>query len=349
MSRAAALFTISATAFVLVVFFFQSTPHFQANRQNDQVAHIRRLGFQMMSPIFDPVMAKVQRIAEEKKSASFASAETELEEQEKKYFNDDGTLNLRLRLMVLFPVLDRSPKDGMLETKELEVWLTQQAIDRLYYKTLRALKFRDQDGDGSISFSDYFPDFTQQDIERNATGHGEPGWWMQQFRNADVDKSGTLSLYEFRDFLHPEDSRNDNIHRWLLTEKIRHIDENNDEILDLDEFTYGVYNTYKSYMEYESSGGGYIPTATELFAKLDLDKDKLLRVEELKPLFRYLCPGELVYAKHYAIFLIQEGDDNGDGKLSLEEMLNHEHIFFSAVYDNGKDDDDQIDGYHDEL
>lgn len=35
--------------------------------------------------------------------------------------------------------------------------------------------------------------------ERNETKHGDAGWWMEQFKNADLDTSGALNLYEFRE------------------------------------------------------------------------------------------------------------------------------------------------------
>lgn len=36
-------------------------------------------------------------------------------------------------------------------------------------------------------------------IERNEMGYGEAGWWMQQFKNADVDRNGTLDFDEFNE------------------------------------------------------------------------------------------------------------------------------------------------------
>lgn len=42
-----------------------------------------------------------------------------------------------------------------------------------------------------------------------------------------------------------------------------------------------------------------------------------------------------------------QSDDNKDGKLTLQEMLNHEDIFYNTVYEN-IDDDDNDDG-HDEF
>ena len=42
-----------------------------------------------------------------------------------------------------------------------------------------------------------------------------------------------------------------------------------------------------------------------------------------------------------------QADDNKDGNLTLEEMMNHEYIFYSTVYDDNDEDFDE--DYHDEL
>ncbi|XP_031115123.1 reticulocalbin-2 [Ipomoea triloba] len=295
----------------------------------------RRLGTQPSAPlIFDPIVARRKGFANPEKS-----------EDDDRYFNDKGRLDTGLRLMVLFPILDKDPRDGFVDTKELEYWNTQQAISRLNYRTQRELLLRDKDGDGSVSFSEYLPQFTDEDMERNETGHGGAGWWMIQFKNADVDRNGTLNLYEFRDFLHPEDTRNDNIRRWLLTEKLRQMDVDKDHRLSLREFERGAYQTYKTYKEFET-GGKDVPSLVEIFTFLDADKDNFLRVEELKPIFHYLNPGELSYARYYTTYLIREADDNKDARLTLDEMLNHDTLFYDTIYDNEKDEDDI---YHDEL
>ncbi|KAM3308957.1 calumenin-A [Capsicum chacoense] len=335
--------TAKITAFIFLVVLF-----IKLNVNNSAYYYTpkglsRRLGLKIRDPIFDPLVAELEQKPKEKKNIN-NSSERSRKKEDDKYFDNDGRLKTTLRLMVLFPILDVAPKDGFIEYKELEVWNTQQTIDRLHYRTWKEMEFRDKDGDGAISFSEYFPQFTNEDIERNETSHGEAGFWMKQFRNADADRNGTLNLYEFRDFMHPEDSRNENIQRWLLREKIRQMDVNNDHKLNRLEFSNGAYNIYKTYLEYETQGSN-IPTPFEAFAKLDFDGDEFLGVEELKPILRYLCPGELSYAKVYTTYLIREADDNKDGKLSLDEILNHESIFYDTVYDNGRNED----VFHEEL
>lgn len=38
--------------------------------------------------------------------------------------------------------------------------------------------------------------------EKNETGHGEAGWWNQQFINADADKNGLLDFDEFNKYIY---------------------------------------------------------------------------------------------------------------------------------------------------
>ncbi|GLU12047.1 hypothetical protein SLE2022_287560 [Rubroshorea leprosula] len=122
------------------------------------------------------------------------------------------------------------------------------------------------------------------------------------------------------------------------------MDDDHDMKLNFKEFLDHVYDIYKNYIAFEA--GGYVATAEEKFAEVDLDKDKFLEVEELKPMLRYLYPGELSYAKYYTSYLIHEADDNEDGKLSMAEMLNHENLFYNTLYDDRSEDYEDL---HDEL
>ncbi|KAG5229533.1 calcium-binding EF hand family protein [Salix suchowensis] len=263
----------------------------------------RRLGSKFSKPNFDPL----------------AEAEDAGE-----YLSDDGRLNITLRLLVLFPLLDKKPRDGLISFEELEAWNVVQARERLAYRTQREIQSRDKDGDGAISFKEYLPQFSDEDIEKNEMGHGEAGWWMLQFRNADVDRNGTLDFDEFNNFLHPEDSNNRDIQIWILREKLKRMDDDRDGKLNLAEFSTYAYDGYKSYAEFEPNGAR----------------------EELIPMIPYLKPGELSYARHYTSYLIHESDDNGDGNLSIDEMLNHEYTFYGTFF---QDDEDYDDEFHDEL
>ncbi|XP_059669392.1 uncharacterized protein LOC132314562 [Cornus florida] len=347
----AVVYTLLATALFLFIVLSNKPNH--KNHKNYGLG--RRLGYKVPSLLFDPLVTKMDRLAKEngliresssveRQTSSFPSHEHHKDIDE--FLGQEGRLNLTLRLMVLFPLLDKAPEDGLVDFKELEDWISRQQIDHLNYRTQTELESRDKDGDGAISFTEYLPQFSKEDIERNGMEHGEAGWWMEQFRNADVDRNGNLSFNEFQDFLHPEDSKNEEIQKWLLREKIKRMDFDKDGKLNFLEFKNEIYNSYKTYFEFEN-GGVKAPNPEEAFAKLDVNNDKFLVAEELKPILHYLSPGELAYAKYYTIHLIHEADENRDGKLTLDEMINHEYVFYRTVYEGSRYDDD--DDYHDEL
>ncbi|KAK0592912.1 hypothetical protein LWI29_027657 [Acer saccharum] len=67
------------------------------------------------------------------------------------------------RLMILFPLIDNAPKDGV-GFEELEAWNAQVVIDRLSYLTQKEMELSDKNGDGEVYFQEYLPHFSQEDI-----------------------------------------------------------------------------------------------------------------------------------------------------------------------------------------
>ncbi|XP_054796256.1 uncharacterized protein LOC129301686 [Prosopis cineraria] len=258
------------------------------------------------------------------------------------YLTAGGKLNTTMRLTILFPLLDRDPKDYLISFNELEAWILQQSLDRLNYMTSNELNSKDKNGDSAISFREYLPQFSDSDLEKKGMGHGEAGWWQERLDMADLDHNGLLNFSELKDFLHPEDSKNEEMQKWLLRDRMKRMDYDNDGKLNFKEFEDHVYSTYVSYMEFETAGKN-VPQAHQKFHELDVNKDNFLSVEELMPILQYLYPGELAYARFYTIYLINEADDNEDGKLSLEEMINHEIIFYHTVHaDDSHEDHDEL-------
>lgn len=156
---------VAITFIVLIVVFFPSSQH-----GRDHHGLSRRLGHNFRVATFDPLVAKIERLAEKKELGGpvnplnledFSFTDEVAEARE---YISEGKLNVTLRLMVLFPFLDTAPNDGVVSFKELESWLTQQALDRLSYRTEKELALRDKDGDGAISFRECLPHFSNEDI-----------------------------------------------------------------------------------------------------------------------------------------------------------------------------------------
>ena len=62
---------------------------------------------------------------------------------------------MRERLVYLFVILDRSPRDGGISLGELEAWLRRQAAARLEAVTRREMAMHDKDGDGAVALREY--------------------------------------------------------------------------------------------------------------------------------------------------------------------------------------------------
>ncbi|KAL9240552.1 hypothetical protein vseg_014756 [Gypsophila vaccaria] len=352
MPKAVVVYAILATAFLLLQSL--SPPPYSSPPESRHIRVGRRLtGF---GPHFDPFVSKIEH--EFKDKGLNADADNYLkdnhllksnvghvDEVDEVYFKEDGRLNLTMRLTILFPMIDHGPKDGFVRFNELESWIIMQAQEKLGYTTRKMLQAHDKNSDALISFKEYFPNFSIDDLNENSMEYGKAGWWMEQFTNADADQDSLLNFHEFKDFLHPEDSRNNSkVQEWFLRQKIKRMDQNNDGKLGFEEFRDKAYDTFKSYYEF-STDDHYVPSPELQFADLDLNKDRYLTIQELKPIQRFLFPGELDHASYYSTYLIKEVDDNHDGKLSIEEILNHEHKFYNCVYVG----DDEDDNYHDEF
>ncbi|KAM5557710.1 hypothetical protein ABKV19_024856 [Rosa sericea] len=343
----AVVYLLFATALIALIVL---SP-FKPRRHNAHGLH-RRLGFTGHVPIFDPLVSKMEWYVEEKGLGDQnITLDTKHDlviandvEEAQEYLSEAGTLNITMRLVSIFPLLDLAPEDGFVSYNELKHWIVAQAVERMIHRTQNEMASHDRDGDRAISFREYLPQFSIEDIDRNDMEHGEAGWWKQQFDNADADRNGLLNFNELRDFLFPEDSSNDRIHKWLLTEKMKRMDHDNDGKLNFQEFSDNAYDIFKNYVEFETGG---VPTAEDKFAELDVNKNKFIEAEELKPILHYLYPGELTYATYFTSFLIHEADDNKDEKLTLQEMLHHEDIFYNTVYESSNDDGNHDD--HDEF
>ena len=158
----AVVYTLLATAFIILSVFSTNERHGYT-----RLGLSRRLGYK--APHFDPLVSRIERSAEEKglsyhvDNPEHISYVPEVEDAHE-YFDDEGNLNTTLRLMILFPFLDNAPKDGLISAKELGGWIEQQAIDRLSYRTDKVMAWHDKNGDGAISFREYLPQFTEDNI-----------------------------------------------------------------------------------------------------------------------------------------------------------------------------------------
>ncbi|KAF7816674.1 acyl-CoA-binding domain-containing protein 1 [Senna tora] len=177
------------------------------------------------------------------------------------YLTAGGKLNTTLRLTLLFPLLDRHSKDGLVRYDELEAWIVQQALERSNYLTLIEME-------------------------------------ILPFLLGSIFLTFLIRIF----FLHPEDSKNEEMLNWILQDRLKRI---SDGKFELREFKEHLYDRYKKYVAFETAGAP-VPDAQHKFDELDKNNDQFLSVEELKPILHYLYPGEISYATLYTSYLMNE-------------------------------------------
>ncbi|KAJ0963824.1 hypothetical protein J5N97_028946 [Dioscorea zingiberensis] len=361
MSKPAVTYLLLTVALLLLLAFSRA-PH----------SHPARLPTRRLAPIhhqpFDPLLSQLEQEAEEQglldrqaiqERLDSALAEGDHRDENlgkigflEEFFSEQGRLNVTERLTYLFPLLDRYPKDDVVSFRELEIWNQRQAMDRLVYITDRRMKVHDKDGDEEITLREFLSGIPQKNLDITNMERKTVNWWKEQFVNADGDGNGSLNKTEFNHFLHPEDSREPKIERWMLKEKMREMDRDKDGKISLEEFrdrSNGININYPSFDKEPSDHN--LSIAEKQFAELDVNQDGYLSAEELKPISIHLWPGELWHATLFTKYLMHAADDDKDGKLTLEEMLNHHHAFYTTVMEESYSDDDEYEDYHphDEL
>lgn len=161
----------TATLFMIAII----SPPVNFNKEGDKDRLNRRFGYKIIlerAPKFDPLLTNIDRKEAQNININNAVVPRRLDSttsasevaETYQYLISGGTLNTTLRLIILFPLLDRDPKDGVVVFNELEAWITQRAVERLDLLTQAEFDSKDKNGDSAISFQEYLPQFSQNDI-----------------------------------------------------------------------------------------------------------------------------------------------------------------------------------------
>lgn len=157
------VYAILAATFIVLVLF----AHKKQNRtQSIEGLISRRIGRRLEMPVFDPLVTRIERLSHEKEAGTktVEAAKEEEDDMFEEYFAQERRLNTTMRIKFLFPLLDAAPRDGFVSLKELQTWMMQQTEDNMGYRTAKELELQDKDKDGVITFEEYLPQFSKQDI-----------------------------------------------------------------------------------------------------------------------------------------------------------------------------------------
>nr|CAB3227493.1 calumenin-B-like [Phallusia mammillata] len=143
----------------------------------------------------------------------------------------------------------------------------------------------------------------------------------RRWKKADQDGDMACSLEEFQAFLHPEEY--EHMKDIVSQETMEDIDKDKDGFVSLKEYIGDMYNPDEGGEEPE-----WVETERQQFTEFrDKNKDGKMDLEEVK---QWILPDDYNHAEAEAKHLIYESDDDKDGMLSKEEILNHHDKFVGS-------------------
>lgn len=109
------------------------------------------------------VSLKVRMVGWQGAHADHYDIDTDYQDPED-YLNDEDQFNITNRLTVLFPLLDTNPFDGFVSLPELQKWHFLQGQKTMQHRTNRELENHDKNHDGQVSFKEYLPHMSDEEL-----------------------------------------------------------------------------------------------------------------------------------------------------------------------------------------
>jgi len=229
------------------------------------------------------------------------------------------------RLRVIFGKIDKN-RDGSVEESELYEWIERQRTMYMWDMLDDVIKDDDKNKDGKLSWQEYKSSH-YGDWDHEASMDNELKRRLKRdenkFRLADENKDGFLERHEYVYFRHPEESIYKELQDVAANEVLDDIDQDGDRRINMKEFL-GQYNDQTDAPEW------IIEDRKHFIETLDHNKDGILDYVEVKAWVLPKREESRSEAKH----LIDGADDDGDKKLSADEMVLHFNLFVGSMATN---------------
>ncbi|MED6265632.1 hypothetical protein CHARACLAT_027532 [Characodon lateralis] len=250
----------------------------------------------------------------------------------------------RKKMMQIVKKIDTNG-DNLLSAEEITLWI--QHVYRKYALEDAEERFTEFDinKDGVVTWEEYSTVAHDQLITLDDdTILGDPEQQSlrqlllkekRRFDFADVDGTPGLNVTEFLAFTHP--SEVDYMADFAIEDVLNEYDTDKDGFVTLSEYIGNVRNEGESPSQWE------IEESVRFKELYDQDEDgRLDRDEQL----RWVAPNSYGSAREEALHLIKEMDQDGDGQISVSEVLKNQETFMnSEVTDYGR----HLQLSHDEL
>jgi len=235
------------------------------------------------------------------------------------------------RLGLLVMKMDKNG-DHFVSREELIEWIVMSFRLLDEEEALEDFEEKDTDDDDKLTWTEFLQNhfgYSEQEYETMKTENKDDVTTFleevederKKFVAADTNKDDALDKSEYVAFYSPFNY--EHMHHIELERTMHTHDKDKDGALSLDEF---IGNSQHD-KEWEI-------VERERFEEFDVDKDRLLNLQELRP---WVLADTREEAEEEAEHLIQEADADKDGKLSEEEIVDaHEEFVGSQVTDYGR-------------
>ncbi|XP_053213339.1 reticulocalbin-2-like [Panonychus citri] len=235
-------------------------------------------------------------------------------------FDELSPEEAKRRLKTLVKTAIDADSNGYVEKDELIDWVIRSFESLAFEEGSESFAEEDTDKDGYVSWDEHINyNFDAEELKFKDT-NGMISEDKILFKTADKNKDERLDVVEFSAFYTPEDHihMHDALHEITMNKK----DKDNDGYLSFVEFIRDDHGKVP-----EVSSETYIIEKERFENDFDLDKDGKL---DKKEVLIWLVPDNRETAISEAEHLLSTCDDNSDGKLSIDEIVNHHDVFVGS-------------------
>lgn len=236
------------------------------------------------------------------------------------------------RLGIIVDKIDKDG-DGKVTSQELRDWI--QFVQKRYVTedVERQWVSHERNGDGQLTWQEYynitygFVNPIELETDNLANGHNSYSEVIERDQNrftaADKDKGGFLTKEEFLDFLHPEDG-GAHMRDVVIHETIADIDKDGDGLVNMEEYLADLWTGGET-GEKEPE---WVEEERKQFKEFrDKNADGKLDRQEVE---EWILPQDFDHSEVEVRHLIGEADENSDGVLTKDEIVEKHDLFVGS-------------------
>ncbi|KFM58050.1 Reticulocalbin-2, partial [Stegodyphus mimosarum] len=260
-------------------------------------------------------------------------------------FHNLSPSEAKARLKLLAHKMDEN-EDSFVDRKELANWILRSYAMLTEEEAMQEMENEDGDGDGKVTWEEHIADvfgIMDDDMIGSVDKTSDDFQMLRNdkelFEAADVNKDGILDKSEFPAFSHPEEF--ERMYQVVYEQAMRKRDADKDGFLSFEEYVADTYGATPV-----STTEQYIMEKDRFTHDYDLNNDNKLDKEEV---LLMLIPNNIEAAETEADHLIGSSDSNKDGRLSVDEIVDHHEIFVGSEATDYGEQLKNIPRYTDEL